>query len=175
MNLKSFVLSAAILLCASLLYAQKAQDTIVIKPFYQEALNQPVQFTMVLPFKTQVRKKETQGETVTSPLVYVITPKKSSLGMELNLHLSDVTSGFSVKFIQEASGKQIKIASSAVRAVRLYSNPEKNEGMYLLFLKEITVDGETRDLGLTVTGQQDKLEKYYAALLKAFESSRVSR
>jgi hypothetical protein len=175
MNLKSLVLSATFLLFGSLLFAQKALDTIVIKPFYQEALQQPVQFTMVLPFKTQVRKKETQGVTVTSPLVYVITPKKSSLGMELNLHLSDVTSGFNVKFLQDASGQQVKIASSAVRAVRLYSNPDKNEGLYLLFLKEITVDGQTRDLGLTVTGRQDKLEKYYAALLKAFESSRVSR
>lgn len=175
MNLKSIVLSATLLLCTSFLFAQKAQDTVVIEPFYQEVLQQPIKFTMVLPFKAQVRKKEIQGGTVTSPLVYVITPKKTSMDMELSIHLSDVTTGFSVKFIEQASGEKIKIASSAVRAVRLHSNPEKNEGLYLLFLKEITVEGETRDLGLTVTGRQDNLEKYYAALLKAFESSRVSR
>ena len=112
---------------------------------------------------------------VTSPLVYVITPKKTSMDMALSIHLSDITAGFNVKFVEQASGEQIKIASSAVRAVRLYSNPEKNEGSYLLFLKEITVDGKTRDLGLTVTGRQDMLKKHYASLLKAFESSRVSR
>ncbi len=54
-------------------------------------------------------------------------------------------------------------------------NSEKSEGLYLLFLKEITVDGYTRDLGLTITGREDMLEKHYAALLKAFESSVVSR
>jgi hypothetical protein len=173
--MKKLIWSFVFAFVASLpaLVAQKNSRTVVIQPFFQESFQLPVQYALALPMEVKLHEHRLQGDAGTSPQMYVITPKKGAQSMEITLYLSDPLTGFAPKSVANVAGAPVNISSATVRALIWYRNPEKKEGMQLLFLKEVTSGGKTFDLGMAVTGKKDMLEKHYVALLRAFETSMV--